>query len=150
LDKTKIRIDWYLVSTLMVLLLFFWSCEETSIDPCDDTVKPEKAVTLKVIGHILTLNNYPVVGQSIYIETYKAPCGADSKGFFKFEGVTNNNGSFEGSMVGYNLRNSEDKVSVQAVAPELENFFEQNFAGELFNYNDFSSVSMKVMRKMER
>jgi hypothetical protein len=141
--KIKRLITFSFGIALTIMLSFFWSCEETSHDPCDDTVEPEKAVTLKVTAHILTLRNNPVVDQPIKIQTFKVPCGADRKGEFKFEGVTNSNGIFYGSLVGYNLRNSKDEVVASAIAPDLENFHEQNFAQAIFKYDNLSSIGTK-------
>ncbi len=127
---------------LLSISILVVSCEQT-LDPCDDTAKSEKAVTLKITGHILNANNEAVVGEPIKVKAYKVPCGGERKGEFEFTGVTDNTGSYTSTVVGYNLRNLDDEVVTFAVAHELENYHEQNFAQVIFKYNDFSSISMK-------
>lgn len=143
MNKNKRIIVMFFVTSLAVAISLIVGCEKTNSDPCDDTVQPEKAVSLQLTAHILNLNDEPIVGQFVKLETSKIPCGADPKGVFTFEGNTNENGSYTSGVVGYNLRNSDDKVSVFAVAPGLPNFFEQNFSSQEFKYGDFSGMTKK-------
>lgn len=143
MKKYKSEITLFVATLLMFMGIIINGCEKTKHDPCDDTVKPEKAITLKVIGHVLNLNDEAVSNELLKIEVYKTPCGAESKGFFNFEGETNQNGIFMSSIIGYNLRNEDDEVYAGVVAPELENFFERNFVNQYYEYNDFWSGSMK-------
>ena len=143
MNKNKIGIKMLMALVFLVLTSIFSACEKTSNDPCDDTVEPEKAVTLKVTVHVLNLNDEPIADELVNLKIYKTPCGEDSKGYFTFNVNTNAIGTVMSSVVGYNLRNSKDQVVAFAVAPELENYFQQNFMTEVFTYGDFFSGSMK-------
>ncbi|MCF8368694.1 MAG: hypothetical protein K9G76_06595 [Bacteroidales bacterium] len=135
----------YFLLIIGLISFSFQACETSKIDPCDSTVKSEKAVSLQITAHILTLNNEPVAGKDIEIMAYKTPCGEDSKGRFTFNGVTSNEGTFSSTTLGYNLRNSKDEVYVRALAINLENYFEQNFSTEIYKYDDFSNLSTKYV-----
>ena len=145
MNKNKIGMQMLMQMALVFLILssIFSACEKTSNDPCNDTVEPEKAVTLKVTAHVLNLNDEPIADEPINLKIYKTPCGEDSKGYFTFNVNTSANGTVMSTVVGYNLRNSEDQVVASAVAPELESYFQQNFMTEVFKYSDFLSGSMK-------
>lgn len=128
---------------LLALPLIFIACEEIDDDPCDDSTKPEIAVTIKATAYVLGANNQPIPNVDIKINYWKQPCGDAIKGQFYFSGKTDEFGVFYGNLVGYNLRNSEDEVVAEAIAPDLENFHEQNFAIARFKYGDFSTLSTK-------
>lgn len=96
-------------------------------------MRPEKAVTMKVIAHVTTTDYVPIVGQTIRIRTYKKPCGSELKGQFEFNGETDQTGAFYASVVGYNLRNSEDEVIASAVAIGMENYIDANFSETVFS-----------------
>ncbi|MCB0806913.1 MAG: hypothetical protein KDC05_14035 [Bacteroidales bacterium] len=116
---------WKISSALLILFLFFglsFSCsKDNEKDPCDDTVKPEIAVNIKATVHVLTKDNEPIPNQELNFWIYKEPCGAPIKGEFSFAGLTNEQGIRQSTLVGYNLRNSEDKVWVDAHAVNLGN-----------------------------
>ncbi len=127
----------------LTILLSMPGCEEIEPDPCDDTAKPEIAVTIRTTVHIRDLNDQPVPNEPIHFEIYKKPCGAPSKGKFTYDGTTDEFGNWTCPLTGYNLRNSDDMVYVTAIANELENYFEQNYAAETFKYGEFSTLSTK-------
>jgi hypothetical protein len=129
-------------SVLIIFLLFLnfsISCtKDGDKDPCDDTVKPQIAVNLKATVHVLTKDNEPIPDQQLNFWIYKEPCGAPVKGNFSFAGPTNEQGIRESTVVGYNLRNSEDKVWVDVHAVNLGNG-SSDADSELvsFKYDDF-------------
>ena len=106
---------------LIILLATIISCTEEESDPCDSTVKPEIQVNIRATVHVLDKDNNPIAGQQVNFWIYKDPCGASTKGNFEFSGPTNASGILESGLVGYNLRNSEDKVWVDAHAVNLGN-----------------------------
>ena len=77
---------------------------------------------------------------------YKEPCGAAIKGQFEFSGPTNADGIRMTSVAGYNLRNSEDKVWVDAHAVNLGNG-SADADSELvsYKYGDFIPGTTKEM-----
>ena len=106
------------------LILVFISCNKTeNNDPCDDTVKPEKSVSIKATVHVLDKDHVPIANQEVNLSIYKWPCGADAKGFFYFNGPTNELGLRQTTLCNYSLRNSEDQVWVDAHAVNLGNGF---------------------------
>jgi hypothetical protein len=119
------------------------SCEKSQNDPCDDTVKSEITVYVQTTIHILNLNEEPIVNEPIRFQIYKIPCGYDSEGIITYNIVTGPNGSWTSPEIGYNLRNSEDKVGCSAVAPDLENYFEKNYDYKEFRYSEFSTLNTK-------
>jgi hypothetical protein len=96
-------------------------CDLIKSDKCDDTVKPEIAVTIRATVHVLDAARNPIANQQVNFWLYKEPCGAATKGTFDFSGPTNADGIRVTSAAGYNLRNSEDKVWVDAHAVNLGN-----------------------------
>ncbi|MEZ5082384.1 MAG: hypothetical protein R2750_02860 [Bacteroidales bacterium] len=118
--KTRIGLSLALIFGIFIAISL--SCDkEDDNDPCDDTVKPEIAVNLIATVHVLTKDNEPIPNQDLNFWIYKEPCGADIKGQFSFHGPTNAQGTRTSTLVGYNLRNSEDKVWVDAHALNLGN-----------------------------
>ena len=107
----------------LLLLAAFLSCSkgEDDNDPCDDTVKSEIQVNIRATVHVLDKDNNPIPNQQVNFWIYKEPCGAEIKGKFEFSGLTNTEGIRESGLAGYNLRNSEDKVWVDAHAVNLGN-----------------------------
>lgn len=121
------------------------SCKDLKHDPCDDTVAPEIAVSLKATVTVLDKDHNPVPNQSLHFWIYKVPCGADAKGTFEFSGNTNEFGMRSSTVVGYNLRNKEDKVWVDVHAVNLGNgSAEADSEYVILSYNDFmSSITTK-------
>ncbi len=130
---------------LGILTMINFSCtEEGSDDPCDGTVKPEISVSIKATVHVLTKDHEPIPNQDLNFWIYKEPCGAEIKGKFSFDGPTNEQGIRESTIVGYNLRNSEDKVWVDVHAVNLGNG-SADADSELisYSYNEFSGSGTK-------
>ena len=106
----------------LVLIILSVSCGKIGKnDPCDDTIQNEIAVSIKATVHVLDKDKQPIPNQEVSLYIYKEPCGAQVKGTMHFSGDTNEGGWIESTVVGYNLRNSEDKVWVDAHAVNLGN-----------------------------
>ena len=130
-----------MVVTLFVFLTIT-TCDD-SFDPCDDTKKPEIAVSIRTTVHIRDRNDNPIPNEFINFEISKTACGfAISKGNFTYQGNTDEFGNWTSSVIGYNLRNSEDVVNIYALAPYLD-YFEKNYEALEYKYDDFSTLSTK-------
>ncbi|MFB6343031.1 hypothetical protein ACE1ET_14985 [Saccharicrinis sp. FJH62] len=131
-----------LVAAIAVLL---FSCSDTKMDPCDDTVAPEITVSLKATVTVLDKDNNPIPDQLLYFNIYKIPCGTAAKGFFNFDGNTNESGMRASTVVGYNLRNTEDEIWVDVHAVNLGNgSAEADSEYAILSYDDFeSSITTK-------
>ena len=131
---------------LILAIYGITSCSEDEKDPCDDTVKPEIQVNLQATVHVLDKDGNPIPNQQVNFWIYKEPCGAATKGQFEFSGPTNDQGLRVSTVVGYNLRNSEDKVWVDAHAVNLGNG-SADADSELvsYRYGDFNGVSTKYV-----
>ncbi len=130
---------------LLIFLIAMVGCiKEDDKDPCDDTVKPEKSVSLRATVHVVDKDGNPIPNQQVNFWIYKEPCGAATKGQFEFSGPTNEVGIRESTVVGYNLRNSEDKVWVDVHAVNLGNG-SADADSELvsFKYDDFVGLTAK-------
>lgn len=140
--------NYYFISKIVLLsfvAVLFLSCgEEGEKDPCDETVKPEIEVGIKATVHVLTKDGDPIPNQEVKLSLYKKPCGATAKGFFNFDGPTNEQGIRISSTCYYNLRNSDDEVWVDAFAVNLGNgSAEADSELVIYKYNDFSTLSPK-------
>jgi len=139
-----------LISSPVCLLVFLCSflvtsCKDLKHDPCDDTVASEIAVTLKATVTVLDKDNNPIPDQLLYFNIYKVPCGAPAKGFFNFDGNTNESGMRASTVVGYNLRNKDDKIWVDVHAVNLGNgSAEADSEYVILSYDDFeNSITTK-------
>jgi len=133
-------------SAIMVIILVAGlpaSCIKEE-DPCDGTVKPEISVSLKATVHVLDKDHNPIPNEQLTLYIYKIPCGASSTGKFDYSGPTNAYGIKETSVVSYNLRNADDKVYVDAYAPNLGNgSASANSEYGIYAYDDFIPGSTK-------
>ena len=124
---------------LFTLVFIVTGCDEIMTnDPCDETAKPEIAVSIKAVVHVLDKDKKPIPNQQLMLYLYKEPCGAEIKGKMDFSGTTDNQGIRSTSVAYYNLRNLEDKVWVDAYAQNLGNgsaTADSEYA--TYKYNDF-------------
>jgi len=131
---------------VLIIMCNISSCSEESDDPCDGTAKPEIQVTVQAIVHVLDKDKNPIVDQQVNFWIYKEPCGADIKGKFEFSGPTNWQGLRWSTVVGYNLRNSEDKVWIDAHAVGLGNGSVSEDSELIsYRYGDFIGTSTKII-----
>jgi hypothetical protein len=129
----------------LAIAVLFTSCSDIKKDPCDDTVAPEIAVTLKATVTVLDKDHTPIPDQQLNFYIYKKPCGADIKGQFAFSGKTDENGMRYSTVVGYKLRNKEDKIWVDVHAVNLGNgSADADSEYVILSYDDFvSSITTK-------
>lgn len=134
----------YRISILFILIsLTATTCKEDE-DPCDESARYEKQVSIKAIVHVLTMDDEPIVNEQVKLNLYKIPCGAPAKGFFEFNGPTSEAGTWQSTVCGYNLRNLEDQVVVDVFVPNLGNgSAEANSEYAYYKYDDFSGTSTK-------
>ncbi len=128
-----------------VFLLFLIStCATDEEDPCDESARTEKQVSIKAFVHVYTMDDEPIANEQVRLSLYKIPCGSDPKGFFDFNGPTNEAGIWQSSVCGYNLRNLDDEVVVDVFVPNLGNgSAEANSEYAYYKYNDFLSGTTK-------
>lgn len=126
------------------LLLLMSTCETAEKDPCDETARSEKEVNIKAYVHVYTMDDEPIANEQVKLSLYKTPCGSAAKGFFDFNGPTNEAGIWQSSVCGYNLRNLDDEVVVDVFVPNLGNgSAEANSEYAYYKYNDFLSGTTK-------
>jgi hypothetical protein len=128
---------------IWVIFGLFSGCnEDEKLDPCDGTATQEKSVSLRATVHVLDKDHNPIPNQQVNLYIYKWPCGAGVTGKFDYSGPTNSQGLKETSVVSYNLRNTDDKVYVDAYAPNLGNpSASENSELVVFKYDDFNGIS---------
>lgn len=137
--KTIYRISIF----FMLIALTSTTCTDEE-DPCDESARSEKQVTIKATVHVLTMDDEPIANEQVQLSIYKSPCGAPAKGFFDFNGPTSEAGTWQSSVCGYNLRNLDDEVVVDVFVPNLGNgSAEANSEYAYYKYDDFLSTSTK-------
>ncbi len=94
-------------------------CDILRTDQCDHTWATEIAVSITANIHVRGINNLPMKDQWIIVYIYKEPCGAPAKGEFRFEGLTDDEGNFYTTVANYNLRNLEDKITVDVLGKDI-------------------------------
>jgi hypothetical protein len=131
--------------SVILIAVMFPGCEIPQTGVCDLTIAPEKSVSITAIVHIRGKNNLPMKDQRIKVEIFKKPCGAPEKGNIIFEGTTDADGNFSTTVANYNLRNKEDKVSVDAYGADIVvgGISERNFEVLNFMYDDFVAGTIK-------
>lgn len=125
-------------------LILISSCGTDEKDPCDETARSEKQVSIKAYVHVYTMDDEPIINEYVRLNIYKIPCGGAAKGNFEFTGASNWDGILSSSVCNYNLRNLDDEVWVDVYAPNLGNgSATANSEYATYKYNDFVSGSTK-------
>lgn len=128
----------YFAFVLFLIISVFKCSVIPTNDPCDDTAKPEIAVSIKATIHVLDKDKNPIPNQQLNLFFYKEPCGAEAKGQMDFSGPTNELGIRSTPTAFYNLRNLEDKVWVDVHAVNLGNgSATKDSEYATYKYNDF-------------
>lgn len=131
--------------TVILISVICLRCDVLPADACDSTAAPEISVSIQASVHIRGKNNLPMKDQRIRVTILKEPCGAATRGEVTFEGLTDAGGNFNTTVANYNLRNTEDKVSVDALGRDIVigGNSSQNFEYVSFRYNDFIVGTIK-------
>ena len=131
--------------SVILISVMFPGCDILRTDRCDFTPAPEISVSITATVHIRGKNNLPMKDQRIKVDIFKEPCGAAAKGEVTFDGVTDADGNFSTTVANYNLRNKEDKVSVQAFGADIVvgGISDKNYEFLSFRYEDFIVGTIK-------
>jgi len=131
--------------SVILIAVMFPGCDILQTDECDLTAAPEISVSIIAIVHIRGKNNLPMKDQRIKAVINKKPCGANPKGEFTFEGVTDAEGNFSTTVANYNLRNHKDRINVDALGLDIVvgGISDRNGEYKSFLYDDFVVGTIK-------
>jgi len=130
----------------LLLLAFSSSCYLfDSSDACERTKRPVIEAGIIVNVKVVDADNKPIPEQDLVIILHKAPCGSAKKGEVMFAGPTDDKGSRQTTVAYYNLRNTDDGVSVNAEAVGLGNgSVADNSETAYYGYDTFTSGITKT------
>lgn len=139
--------NFLLFSTVIAFSLGNFSCEKEQDDACIKTETSTKVVNMRAYLHVETVSGVPVVDEDISLNISFFPCGGDiavpedAIASYDFDGPTDEDGNRESDIVNFVLNNTQDRIVVNAVAPNL-NYYQQNFHKIIMNYVDVDGAAL--------
>lgn len=135
--KTKL-----LLIALMTISVIFTACNSEDPDPCDSSAAAQKIVNMKATVTIESLAGVPVEKEYVQFSVKLIRCNQEET-IYDFSDSTDVDGQITTDLCNFVLNNTEDRIVMYAVAPNLANFVNQNFHQVIKKYNEMEGVGME-------
>lgn len=135
--KTKL-----LLIALISMAATFFACNPEDPDPCDSTAASQKVVNMKATVTIESLAGVPVANQYVQFTIKLLRCSQEET-LYDFSDSTDADGQITSNLCNFVLNNTEDRIVMYAVAPNLSDFVTQNFHQVIKKYNELEGVGME-------
>jgi len=141
----KFRILFLLITVLGVIQ--FTSCiDELEENACDKSIAADKVVNIMATISIENIATHlPVDSVDINVEITYLPCGSienETSPTYNFSAMTDTFGIYETDISNIVMKNTEDRIKVSVVAPNLD-YYQQNYHTKYFGYYNLSGTGLE-------
>ena len=128
-------------------MIQFSSCiEEVEENACTESVAADKVVNIMAIVNIENITTHiPVDSVEITVEITYLPCGgveSETNPTYSYSSMTDTFGIYESPISNIVMNNTEDRIKVYVVAPNLD-YHQQNYHTKYFGYYNLGGAGLE-------